>query len=84
MDAELLLTRIKRTLNERIARAQYTPVSQLQIETWRVPDETVDGQTVIGEPANPSSSAHFTPLHVGQTWENPGKPSGLTSTEPPQ
>ncbi|QJC21086.1 alpha-mannosidase [Arcanobacterium buesumense] len=71
MDAELLLTRIKRTLNERIARAQYTPVSQLQIETWRVPDETVDGQTVIGEPANPSSSAHFTPLHVGQTWGKP-------------
>ncbi|WP_216402691.1 alpha-mannosidase [Arcanobacterium phocae] len=71
MDAGLLLTRIKRTLNERIARAQYTPVSQLHVETWRVPDETVDGQTVIGEPAVPPSSAQFTPLHVGETWGKP-------------
>lgn len=71
MDAGLLLTRVKRTLSERIARAQYTPVSQLQLETWRVPDELVDGQEVIGEPTTPPSSAIFTPLNVGETWGKP-------------
>lgn len=71
MDAGLLLTRVKRTLSERIARAQYTPVSQLQLETWRVPDELVDGQEVIGEPTTPPPSAIFTPLNVGETWGKP-------------
>ncbi|MGV9196775.1 alpha-mannosidase [Arcanobacterium canis] len=70
MDVGLTLTRVHRTLHERIMRAQYTPVSQLSLATWRVPDEIVNGVSVIGEPVT-EPSGPFTPITVGDTWGMP-------------
>lgn len=62
---EILIQRVKRTLEERLVPAIYSPVSPLRVSAWRVPREG----DVIGEPVSfadiPDTFPEFT---VGQSW----------------
>lgn len=66
MDAQLLLSRIERTVRERITPAQYRTVAALDVGIWEVPDEA---NGVVGEPVR--RPTEFQPFQIGATWGKP-------------
>lgn len=66
---EILIQRVKRTLEERLVPAIYSPISPLRVSAWRVPREG----DVIGEPV---SFADIPDTFPNSQWGNPGEVLG--------
>jgi len=66
-NSRLVLARIARFVDERIAPAIYPTTRPLDLAVWEVPDEPVPFAEAVGQP--------FEPFAVGRPW---GKPWGTT------